>query len=137
MNCSEKLVAFMEGKKAKIVKTLGAEFGELYFTEEDAKELRLLPEGQAIGVYLKIASSINQFRMSGLNNALCPFCQIVENKCRSCKYAKRHKGGCVESGSDYDRLYDQFNAKGKNSIKMFSNKFYETLIKRIEKEKDL
>jgi len=48
---AEKLVAFMEGKKAEIVKILGSEYGELYFTAEDAKELLALLESSAMPIY--------------------------------------------------------------------------------------
>jgi len=137
MSYKEMLVMFMEGIKTKIEEIAGAEFGKLYFNEEDKQELLSLPEEQAFCIYLKIKIQIIKFQAMDILRKTCPFCYIAKNNCKNCKYAKRHGGECNEESSDRekytDRLYDLiYPDRWFNEV--FSNKFYKKLIQKIEKE---
>jgi len=104
MSYTEKLIAFMEGKKAEIIKVAGAEYGELYFTEEDAMALLSLSGRKAKEIYTYIQVKIAEGYI-GLNQLLCPFCYIVDCGCSECSYGKTH-GKCATEGSEYLRLFD-------------------------------
>jgi len=127
MKYTEKLVALMEDKRAKIIEAIGAEFGDLYFTEEDAKELRSLPENEAREIYAEIEMEIFD-EADGLNEELCPFCYIA-SCCNKCGYAGRH-GECKERRSDFDQIVSRVLETNNSFFELFSNDFYRKLIKK-------
>jgi len=133
MNCSEKLVAFMEGKKAEIAEAIGDKFGELYFNKQDKENLLSLSEEKAEGIYEKIERRINTLSAEGLPTGLCPFCCITDDICSMCMYKDIHKK-CDIGESDYKKVYNELERKGFFVCEVFSNKFYRKLIAKIEEE---
>jgi len=137
MTFAEKLVAFMKGKKRRIVSTIGAKFGELYFTKEDAKGLLGVPENLAKAIYTRIKKEIETAYVEGLSLWLHPFCWISVRICEGvCVYEKGHMP-CLKKDSDFNKLLDQFAMTGTTDSIVFSNAFYKGLIKEIENEKDV
>jgi len=133
MTFAEMLVAFMEGKKAEIVKTIGDKFGELYFNKQDKENLLSLSEEKAEDIYEKIERRIGALTAEGLPADLCPFCYIADDICSTCIYGGIHEK-CDSAESSYRSVYNELGRKGFFVCDVFSNKFYRNLIAKIEEE---
>jgi len=130
MKYAEMLVVFMLAKAVKIAEATGIKFGELYFAEEDTKELLALSEDKAKATYMWLKESV-AVGYNGLNERVCPFCQIANFNCTECNYGKRHKE-CMEKGSDFDRITDKILETSFVSTTL-PNEFYKKVIEELEK----
>lgn len=94
----EALVYFME-EKARKIKQLSGLPEEVYFSVEDATELRSWPEDRAREAWTKIYDALIT---RAYNSArLCPYCAMFI--CSECPYAKRH-GLCNSEESDFAHI---------------------------------
>jgi len=131
MNFPRKLILFMQAKKDRITEVIGITFGELYFNEKDAEELRALSEDRAKEIYTCIEEEIAAGE-AGLPEPLCPFCQINSCNCTLCNYGGRH-GKCTEISSDFDQIACRFLEMDIFVRRLFSNEFFIKVIEEIEK----
>jgi hypothetical protein len=139
MTSNEKIVMFME-EKNNLIKSYNKELD--YFNDGDKEEILLKwSEESADKVWKQLKKEKNE---TGLNSSNCPFCiynpyyygnsdVIIGMDCDTCGYKKRHKK-CSKTNSTFNKIVSFFYTHKIDMDNIFSKKFYNELIKRIEKE---
>jgi hypothetical protein len=148
MTSNEKIIMFMQGKN-DIIKKYNKKLS--YFKTGDKKEILSWSKKDANRIWKILKKNKNATGLSTIN---CPFCiynkaDCVDNRCNICGYGKRHHK-CYDDNSTYDSIYtfishlemelidtftkEEINNYDSPSSLFFSKKFYNELIKRIEKE---
>jgi len=138
MTSNEKIVMFME-EKSNLIKSYNKELD--YFNDGDKKEILEWSKDDANKIWKRLKKNENKIGLNSINHPFClynPYYYgnsdvIFGMDCDVCGYKKRHKK-CSETNSITYKIVSFFYTHKIDMDNIFSKKFYNELIKRIEEE---